>query len=406
MRHRPRPSAMSSSLRLAPVHLPLLALSFFSLPMATTAAIIGTESLNISSDSTQLTYVGTWRSDNDTQTGAYQAYSNASDASVTFSFIGVAVAYVAEKKADRGLCQLTVDATTSYTIDLYNDSGYSQGFQIIWDSGTLVYGAHNVTISQIGPDARFGYYPYLITETWIESVPTNVPAYTATQIIPSSTASATPEKSHKSDAGPIIGGVVGGVVACFLLGFLLYLWRRDKAQRRRSEGAPVQKVKKAEGKMAIEDEPEPTGGAGWAGAPGGAVAGGAAYGRYDRGGPDGQYYGSGYDNYGGYGREGYGGGVGGGGGGGYGAGWAHNGGREHSAPGTDDDSHHHPRASSYRGAPYGPYGHSHSPSPSSPGYHSYPSTGAYDTMSSQNKVYPYHEQGFGTESRRYPVPEI
>ncbi|GAA5862890.1 hypothetical protein JCM1840_002315 [Sporobolomyces johnsonii] len=389
---------MTSAVRLAPVHLPLLALSFFSLPMATTAAIIGTERLNISSDSTQLTYVGTWRSDNDTQTGAYQAYSNASDASVTFSFIGVAVAYVAEKKADRGLCQLTVDATTSYTIDLYNDSGYSQGFQIIWDSGTLVYGAHNVTISQIGPDARFGYYPYLITETWIESVPTNVPAYTATQIIPSSTASATPEKTHKSDAGSIIGGVVGGVVACFLLGFLLYLWRRDKAQRRRSEGAPVQKVKKAEGKMAIEDEPDSTGGAGWAGGPGGAVAGGAAYGRYDRGGPDGRYYGSGYDNYGGYGREGY------GGGGGYGAGWAHSGGREHSAPVTDDDSHHHHQhASSYRGAPYG---HSHPPSPSSPGYHTYPSTGAYDTMSSQNKAYPYHEQGFGTESRRYPVPEI
>lgn len=121
--------------------------------------------------------VGTWRSD--TEDGNYQgeqlnfpffscsrnssflvlsrlAYSNASDAAVTFSFIGVGVAYLAEKKADRGLCQLTVDGKDYYTVDLYNDSGYSQGIQLVWDSGTLVYGMHNVTISQIGPDARFG----------------------------------------------------------------------------------------------------------------------------------------------------------------------------------------------------------------------------------------------------------
>jgi len=63
---------------------------------------------------------------------------------------------LAEKKADRGLCQLTVDGKDYYTVDLYNDSGYSQGIQLVWDSGTLVYGMHNVTISQIGPDARFG----------------------------------------------------------------------------------------------------------------------------------------------------------------------------------------------------------------------------------------------------------
>lgn len=43
-----------------------------------------------------------------------------------------------------------------YTLDLYNDSPYSNGLQVIWTSGTLLYGAHNITISQLGPDARFG----------------------------------------------------------------------------------------------------------------------------------------------------------------------------------------------------------------------------------------------------------
>lgn len=36
------------------------------------------------------------------------------------------------------------------------------------------FAAHNVTIQQIGPDARFGYYPYLFSETWVEVVPTNL----------------------------------------------------------------------------------------------------------------------------------------------------------------------------------------------------------------------------------------
>lgn len=75
---------------------------------------------------------------------------------MTFSFIGVGVSYLAEKKSDRGICQLTVDGSMFYTLDLYNDSPYTSGLQVIWTSGTLLYGAHNITISQLGPDARFG----------------------------------------------------------------------------------------------------------------------------------------------------------------------------------------------------------------------------------------------------------
>lgn len=84
------------------------------------------------------------------------AYSNATDAAVTFSFTGVAAVYLAERTADRGICLLTLDNSIPYTVDLYNDSGLSSGLQVIWSSGTLPYGQHNISITQIGPDARFG----------------------------------------------------------------------------------------------------------------------------------------------------------------------------------------------------------------------------------------------------------
>ncbi|GAA5940338.1 uncharacterized protein JCM15063_002604 [Sporobolomyces koalae] len=380
---------MAPSLRLrSPRTLPVLAAGALYRSMTANAAIIGAQSYNISSDSTQLTYVGTWRSDQDD--GVYQAYSNASDAAVTFSFIGVGVAYLAEKKADRGLCQLAVDGKDYYTVDLYNDSGYSQGTQLVWDSGTLVYGSHNVTISQLGPDARFGYYPYLITETWIESVPVDVSSYTATMVRPSPTSNQVSSDNGHSAPGPIIGGVIGGVLAAFLLGFLFYLWRRDKAQRRRSEGAPVQKVKKAEGKFAIEDE-RPFNGGGDSGG-GGEGAWAAAGGVRDYGYLQQDPY-QHYDP-------------------GYGAGSGYQ--RPYS--GGSDESYHNykgPSASYSSPAPppppVAPHLAAYGNSPSSPkpyqasmGY----SGGAGGTMSSAHRTYPYHEQGFGVESRRYPVPEI
>ncbi|GAA5890872.1 hypothetical protein JCM6882_008841 [Rhodosporidiobolus microsporus] len=229
------------------------AIATASASASSSAAIAGTTQRNVSSDSTQMTYVRTWRSDVE----PYIAYSNASDASVTFSFTGVAVAYLATKKSDRGLCMLVLDNTTPYTPDLYDASGYSQDQQVIWYSGTLPYGSHNVTISQLGPDSRLGYYPYLVTETWIEVIPTNPAAYVATETVPSPTPSINYSAGRRGpDTAAVAGGVVGGVIACVLAGFLIYLWRREKARQRRSEGLPVQKVKKAEGKMAIEDEPD------------------------------------------------------------------------------------------------------------------------------------------------------
>lgn len=136
-------------------HLPTSLLLLSLLPSA--LAQIGASPSNVSSNATQMAYVGTWRSS--FLDDVYQAYSNESGASVTFSFEGVRASYVAIKKADRGLSLVQVDWDTAYTVDLYDDSGTVQVERIVWTSPVLPFGKHNVTVSQIGPDARFGCVP-------------------------------------------------------------------------------------------------------------------------------------------------------------------------------------------------------------------------------------------------------
>lgn len=118
-------------------------------------AQLGTTQSNVSSNTTQIDLKSTWRS-SFINNVTYEAYSNFTDASVTFSWVGVGASYVAIKGANRGLCQLELDESSVYTLDLYNDSGYEQGEEIIWTSPVVPYGQHNATISQIGEDSRLG----------------------------------------------------------------------------------------------------------------------------------------------------------------------------------------------------------------------------------------------------------
>ncbi|GJN91844.1 hypothetical protein Rhopal_004867-T1 [Rhodotorula paludigena] len=358
----------------------LLALVLVLRAQPASAAPEGTQINNVSSDSLQFRWYSNWRSD--TENGVYQAYSNYSDAAVTFTFVGVAFSYLAEKKGDRGLCQLTVDdGAISQTIDLYDSSGYSQGLQVIYSSGTLAYGRHNVTLWQIGEDSRFGYYPYLVSSTWLETVPTNPtpPAY---------------YEDNTPNIGAIVGGTIGGLIAAVLLGFLFYLWRRDKAQRRRSEGMPVEKVKKADGKMAIDDDPRESKGSDVT----------APYPGYGAG-----YAGYGYpqDPYAGYPHGAYGAGSpygspagAGAWGGGYQQHQPYLAAAPHSArtDGSTDSS----AEGEGKGSFAAPASGSRDARTSyyDSAYHS----GEGGTVDSRN--YPYHVQGFGNESRSYPVPEI
>lgn len=59
-------------------------------------------------------------------------------------------------------------------VDLYDNSGYAQGQEVIWQSPILPYGNHTIELYQLGPDPRFGVFPYLVSETWVEVYPTNI----------------------------------------------------------------------------------------------------------------------------------------------------------------------------------------------------------------------------------------
>ena len=118
-------------------------------------AQLGTTQSNVSSNTTQVSWTSTWRSSYINNI-TYEAYSNFTDASVTFSWNGVGASYVAVKGPNRGLCQLELDKSAVYTLDLYDDSGYDQLEEVIWTSPVLPYGEHNATITQIGEDSRLG----------------------------------------------------------------------------------------------------------------------------------------------------------------------------------------------------------------------------------------------------------
>ena len=193
---------------------------------------------------------------------------------------------------------------------------------------------------------------------------------------------------------PIVGGVIGGVLAALLFAFLLFLWRRDRTMRARNEGGPpLEKPRKADGRIAIEDETTHTNGlaAPWTGG----------------GGPS---YGYGYDGYNqGAPRSPFGAGTGGG------AAMS-----EWSSPhgGSPFASHHGvPLGGAASYGDQGPY--SIPPTVSSPYYPSTPSRAAtmsgsghhptYDPVPYRGvtpEAYPYVVQGTNEDKRRYPVPEI
>lgn len=192
-------------------------------------------------------------------------------------------------------------------------------------------------------------------------------AYVATQSIPEAFPTGSPSNGDSSgtNIAPIIGGVVGGVVALALLTFLIFLWRRDKAARARGEGAPVQKVKRAEGKMAIDDAP-----------PGGGFDGNHYYGSYGaatapqhRGGwSDGHYSG-------------------------------------HTGDGSWTSQH----GLLPSGAAYGAAGPPTSPSSPSHASHMAPQSRFYDPVPYRGVTpdsYPYVVQGTADDKRMYAVPEL
>ncbi|GAA5870323.1 hypothetical protein JCM8547_006603 [Rhodosporidiobolus lusitaniae] len=344
--------------------------------------IAGTRRDNISaSDLSHLTYTRAWISD--TAPGYYQAYSNSSEATVTFSFNGVAAAYFATKKPTRGRCMLVLDNSSPYSIDLYDGLLYNNTGteQLIWYSGTLPYGRHNVTVSQWGEDERIGYYPYLASESWIRWIPTNVTAYLATASTPSPTPSSYPSSSSgRTSSSAVAGGVVGGLAAVVLVGFLVFWWRR------RGRRAGKKKGRKGGEKLGSEGEEgeEKSGGNG-----------------EDQQQPPHHPYGAASDPFSPYAAAPY----------PYGSAPSSNG--QHLPPPWYPHQHPHPAPHAY--PHFSPPPPPHPSSASAEAHHRRPylapSHSFYSPSSDSHGQpsqysYPYHVQGQGAEARSYAVPEI
>jgi Peptidase family M23 len=98
----------------------------------------------------KLTYLGTWYNNCSatSASGGSFRYTNVSEASVTVRFTGTYLAWITKKSPLYGMAQVTMDGGDPQQVDLYGAGDAWQ--QKVWNTGTLAYGTHTVTIECTG----------------------------------------------------------------------------------------------------------------------------------------------------------------------------------------------------------------------------------------------------------------
>ncbi len=119
----------------------------------TTTAITTTTTTTLPTRSEQtdsrLVYTGAWGTTPDgSSSGGSFFFANSSGASVTVTFEGTYLAWIAKKSPVYGKAEVTLDGRSLGTIDLYSASTEWQ--QKVWGTGTLESGRHTVTITWTG----------------------------------------------------------------------------------------------------------------------------------------------------------------------------------------------------------------------------------------------------------------
>jgi N-acetylmuramoyl-L-alanine amidase len=96
----------------------------------------------------RLAYAGTWYTwaASDASGGNYK-YANSGSPSVTVKFTGTNLNWVGVKGTNFGIAKITIDGTTTQTVDLYNASPL---VTTVWSSPTLASGTHTVKIEWTG----------------------------------------------------------------------------------------------------------------------------------------------------------------------------------------------------------------------------------------------------------------
>jgi SpoIID/LytB domain protein len=96
----------------------------------------------------RLAFAGSWATTSTTSaSGGSFVYANTSGSKVTIKFNGTYLAWIAKKSNQYGYAKVTLDGTP-VTVDLY--SPVELWKQNVWNTGTLVSGAHTVTIEWTG----------------------------------------------------------------------------------------------------------------------------------------------------------------------------------------------------------------------------------------------------------------
>jgi len=105
--------------------------------------------------STLLAYSGTWgTTPTSSASGGSYAYSDANGASVTVTFDGIYLQWLAKKSTAFGLATVSVDGTPAGTVNLYSSTTLYK--QKVWDTGVLPQGTHTVTITRTGTSGGGG----------------------------------------------------------------------------------------------------------------------------------------------------------------------------------------------------------------------------------------------------------
>ena len=117
----------------------------------TTAPSAGSASPAITHQQTEprFAYAGTWKKvSGSSASGGSFALADSSGASLTITFIGTHLAWIAKESPAYGQAKVTVDGGAAHTVDLYNATTVWK--HTVWQTGTLKNGAHTVVISWTG----------------------------------------------------------------------------------------------------------------------------------------------------------------------------------------------------------------------------------------------------------------
>ena len=94
-------------------------------------------------------YAGTWTTSSSTSaSGGNFRFANSTGSSVTVTFIGSYLSWIAKKSPVYGKAKVTLDGGTPTTVDLYNAKEVWK--QKVWETKPLVPGTHTVKIEWTG----------------------------------------------------------------------------------------------------------------------------------------------------------------------------------------------------------------------------------------------------------------